>query len=152
MTDKPKPVQALLGGTALTSIRAELEAQARLLQALRDSLPDALGEHCRHCVAKNDRLTIYVDSPAWSSQLRFYGPSLLTHLEQSVGYRFKNIQIHNLLRAQGAGIGPVKPPLVPPVRGVSEILRQNADSSPPEIKEALLKLSRAIDSARGIDP
>lgn len=132
----------------MAALRAELEVQGRMLQAVRRGLPDFLGSHCRHCVIKGDRLLIYVDSPAWGSQLRFQAPSLLPHLEQTTGRRFRDIQIRNLLPAAPANAAE-KPRAVLPGPGVSELLRETAESTSHEdIREALLRLSRTLDKVR----
>jgi hypothetical protein len=152
VSDRPKSVQALLGGAALATIRAELAEQARLLGAVRECLPDFLGAHCFYCVAKGERLIIYVDSAAWSSQLRFYGPDLLDRLEQSIGYRFKEVQVRNLLSVTGASAAPSKPRLTPSAEKTIEVLRQSAENAPQELKEALQRLSRCIQAQSETGP
>jgi hypothetical protein len=149
MADKPESAHSLLKGGVMAALRAELEVQGRMLQAVRRGLPDFLGSHCRHCVIKGDRLLIYVDSPAWGSQLRFHGPSLLLHLEQTTGRRFRDIQVRNLLPAAPTSTAEKPRAVPPPGPGVSELLRESAENAPHEdIREALLRLSRTLEKAR----
>jgi hypothetical protein len=149
MPRDPKPVQGLLRGAALASIMAQLDSQGRLLRAVREGLPAFLSIHCRHCIAKGDRLLIYADSPAFASQVRFYGPGLLPRIEQSIGLRFRDIQVRNLLDAAPMDAINKKPRAVPPARGVSELLRESAENAAhEEITEALLRLSRTLAKGR----
>jgi hypothetical protein len=147
MPGNPIPLSGLLGSVGLASIHAQLEGQERLLRAVRQGLPDFLRGHCPHCVAKDDRLVLYVDSPAFASQVRFFGPSLLAHLEQATGQRFRDIQIRNLLPA--APRPGAKRPITPPAPGITEMLRATADnSSSGEIRDALVRLSQTLDRLR----
>ena len=149
---KPQPVRALLESSALASIRAELAEQARLLRTVREGVPEFLSAHCLYAIAKGDRLLIYVDSPAWGSQLRFYGPSLLERLERTTGYGFKELQVRNLLSAVGSPARRSEPRLAPPQAALGELLRRSAETAPGELKEALKRLCRAVESLREVNP
>lgn len=146
MPGKPEPLRTLLGSSALAPLRAQMERQERLLQAVRRGLPEFLADHCRHCVAKDDRLLIYVDSAAWGSQLRFYGPSLLAHLEQSAGYRFRDVRLRSLVQTSERE----SPKRRVPAASAGAIVRESAENSTSdEIREALLRLSRTLERYRG---
>jgi hypothetical protein len=147
MPGSPAPLKGFLDNAALASIRAQLDVQGRLLRVVRQGLPEFMGSHCRHCVLKEDCLLIYVDSPAFASQVRFYGPSLLAHIESAAGLRVRNIQVRNLLPAAPKPAEKIRP--APPSQATGEMLRTAAENSPSgEIKDALLRLSQTLEEMR----
>ncbi len=148
MPDNPEHVRQHFRGEAMSIIQAELANQARMLRVVRQGLPDFLGGHCQHCVVEGNRLLIYSDSPAFAYQLRFYGPSLLSKIEEATGQRFQDVRIRNLLPAGPAQAYEKPHVFVPPSPSVGVSLRESAENSPhEEIREALLRLSRAVEEA-----
>ncbi|MGX2039148.1 DciA family protein [Methylocaldum sp. MU1018] len=148
MAHQPESVAGLLQGTAIQSISTQIERHRRMLNAARRALPGFLADHCVDCVIKPDQLILYVDSPAWASQIRFYALRLLPGIERSTGYRFKNLQIRNAFPAVEKSREP--PAFAPPPGFVAELLESSAASaSSGELKEALLRLSRTVRSLEG---
>lgn len=66
-------------GPNLDHILTCVGQQQQLLKQLRPWLPASLREHCVHAQARRGELLLFVDSPAWSSRLRFLAPQLLIH-------------------------------------------------------------------------
>ncbi|HYE35835.1 DciA family protein [Methylocaldum sp.] len=151
MARQPESVAGLLRGSAIQAISAQIERHRRVLSAARKALPGFLADHCVDCVIKPDQLILYVDSPAWASQIRFYALHLLPRIEQSTGHRFRNLQIRNVLPAV---IEPLDKPLfVTPPGFVAELLKSSASStSSGELKEALLRLSQTVQALRNTGP
>lgn len=140
----PEPLRTLLRIPALASLRAQLDLQARLLESVRQGLPESLSVHCRHCIGQNETLLIYVDSAAFGAQARFYGPGLLAHLERSAGYRFRAIKVRNLPPSAMPRAPDSR--FRPPDRSVGEAMRASAEYVGSEqIRKALLRLGRTLE-------
>ncbi|HEX9139319.1 MAG TPA: DciA family protein [Steroidobacteraceae bacterium] len=82
---------------ALRPLAAERARQADWLQWLRQVLAPELAAHVRQAVAKNDELTLYVASAAWSNRLRY-----------AVG------ALHNLLQARDPALSKIRVRVMPP--------------------------------------
>lgn len=146
MPDNPETVAHLLRGAGLAALRTEAERQGRLLFEVRKLLPDDLTAHCLHCLPKGERLIIYADSPAWGFQLRFHASFLLTQLAETAGYRFRDVQVRNLMSVQKPAHQTTE--VVPPSVAVGELLKRSAETtSSSEIKAALLRLSHTVEKA-----
>lgn len=148
MAAKPEPASRFIKGDILGSFSAQLAEQSRLLRAVQAELPTFLAPHCRHCVLKGERLLIYADTPAFASQLRFYGPSLLIRLEQTTGNPIKEFQVRNLLSVIAVPKGKPPSPVVLPTSRTTKKIRESGANRPDEIGEALLRLSQTIEQAR----
>lgn len=148
MSSSPQTLRRILDSSALATIRARMDIQARLLFVVRQGLPEFLAEHCRYCVDKDDNLLIYMDSPAWGSQLRFYGPGLLNHVTQATGRRFRDLRVRSLLPTLPTEAA--RPPVRPPARSLGESVRVSADHvASADLREALLRLSRTLEKLGG---
>jgi len=145
MTHQPEAVAGLFQGAAIQAIRTRIAKHRRVLGAAKRALPGFLADHCVDCVVKPEQLILYVDSPAWASQIRFYALHLLTRLEQSTGHRFNDLQIRNALPTGTKPLG--KPASVSAPAFVAELLKSSASSTTSrEIKEALLRLSETVQA------
>ncbi|CAL1240183.1 DciA family protein [Candidatus Methylocalor cossyra] len=146
MSQGPEGVGRLLENGVIGSLRAQLEDHARLLDAVRRCLPDVLGGHCRHClITQDNRLLIYVDSPAWASQLRFFGPRLASCVEGVSARPIREVRVRNLLDPPPARRSPRPAP-----RAGSGVdwLRTSAALLPDgEIRRSLLRLWRTLTTA-----
>lgn len=68
---RSEPVAALLD---------EVERRERMLATIRGAVPTALARHCRQVSLDAERLTLFVDSPAWVDRLRFLSPQIVDAL------------------------------------------------------------------------
>jgi hypothetical protein len=57
--------------------------QQQLLDRIRQLLPQPLGQHCVAASHAEQTLTLFTDSSAWSSRLRFYSRELCLQLSNS---------------------------------------------------------------------
>ncbi len=120
----------------------------RLTRLLRAELDNSLAPHCHVAHLTPSRLTIVVDSPAWSTRLRFQSAGLLRQLSKK----------HNIL--QGVNNIDVKvyparmqrraPPSIP--RHISpeaaDVLTNMANSLDEQaLKQALLRLASRANKA-----
>jgi len=129
---------------------AKLKLHQRLLSRLKQLLPPPLANHCLACVLDtHGRLTLYVDTPAWASQLRFHQPQVLPELNKIAP--LQQIRLRVLLP-----VGPVErraqSPRVPDPRILAQ-LEQNADSVEDLlIRRALQNLAKTMRAASLEDP
>ena len=125
---------------------AQLVTQGRELQRLtrllQKELDPSLAPHCRVGGLTPPHLTIVVDSPAWSSRLRFQSTSLIRQLNkkhkefQSISNIEVKIYPARLQRREPASI----PRYISPA--AAEGITQMANSiDNPNLKQALLRLA-----------
>ena len=88
-----QPVGGYLNNSALSTLVSELEKQGSLLRSIRNHLPDFLGQHCVHCIHKSGNLILYVDSPAFATQMRFHTAALLPAVNRMTRHQFTSIQV-----------------------------------------------------------
>lgn len=143
----PKSIAGLCQDGTVLAIRIQIQKHRQMLDLVKRALPGFLAVHCVDCVIKPDRLILYVDSAAWASQIRFYAPQLLSKLEQSTGFRPKDLQIRNFVASIGENFG--RPRIVPPPVFIAELLKNSAlSASSGEIKDSLLRLSATVGALR----
>jgi len=81
MLREPRSVKTLLQCSAgLRQLGHRLAEQQSLLERIRRQLPSDLAKHCLAAIGDADQLTLYTDSPAWASRLRYLGPELTSQL------------------------------------------------------------------------
>lgn len=69
----------------ITGCLAAIERHTQLLREIRAALPPPLDEHCLHASLDAGVLTLFTDSPVWSSRLRFFTPELEHRLTPRYG-------------------------------------------------------------------
>ena len=121
----------------------ELKRLTRLLQA---ELNPSLAPHCHIASLTPPHLTIVVDSPAWSTRLRFQSTALLRQLARKyqVFQGVTNIEI----KIYPARLQRRTPPSVPRhiSPGAAEVITDMANSiDDPGLKQALLRLASRSD-------
>jgi len=114
----------------------------RLTRLLQNELDPSLAPHCRIGGFAPPRLTIVVDSPAWSTRLRFQSPGLVRQLSN----KYKEFQgVSNIeVKIYPARLKRRTPPTVP--RQISPaaadgITRMANSIDNPNLKQALLRLA-----------
>ena len=81
VSNNPSKIASLLARDPhLGHLSRMLRQQQALLMEIRSQLPEQLARHCLHARISGTRLVLHVDSPAWSSKLRFHSRSLLQSL------------------------------------------------------------------------
>ena len=58
------------------------EREAGLLEQVRSLLPEAMRAHCLDADITRNRLTIFLDSPAWATRARFLAQDITTSLKE----------------------------------------------------------------------
>ncbi len=125
---------------------AQLVTQGRHLQRLtrllQNELDPALAPHCYIGALTPPQLTIVVDSPAWSTRLRFQSASLIRQINK----KYKEFQgvNHIEIKIYPARVQRRAPPPVPRLISPSAAkgITQMANSlDNPNLKQALLRLA-----------
>jgi hypothetical protein len=93
MATHPISIRGFLNNKDLTNLNRTLNLHRQTLAEIKKNLPPVLADHCIHCVPKQDRLIVYVDTAAFASQLRFFVPALVQALASTTHSVFKEIQI-----------------------------------------------------------
>lgn len=69
--------------SAFTNLSQTITEQQHLLEYIRALLPKSIAPHCLAAVRNRSTLTLFVDSPAWSSRLRYLTAELLRSLNNN---------------------------------------------------------------------
>lgn len=81
MPKDPRSMSVLLQSSAvLQRIGKRLAEHQSLLDRVRLKLPPELAGHCQAAVPDGNRITLYTDSPAWASRLRYLAAELESEL------------------------------------------------------------------------
>jgi hypothetical protein len=142
MPRTPSPVSNYLSrGGSLPLIQRRLAEQERLLQLVRQLLPDPVGNHCLAAVMRDGQLTLLSDSSAWASRLRFASNNLLQQLRQR-GMKCSRAKVKIVIQGHQAGRRRPRPARqLSPENG--KLLRTTAEHiEDRDLREALLRLSR----------
>lgn len=145
MVQKPEPASTLLRGTIVKFLQGKIARQRTILQLAREAMPAPLAAHCLDCLEKDRLLIIFADSPAWTSQLRFYVPQILSKLNASGDFDFQKMQAR-VLRIDpppGRRTRPVNTPSADTVR----MLRDNsANQASDDLAQALARLAATLEN------
>jgi len=134
---------------SLAPLLARLELHQKLLTALQRQLPETMRSHCLACVLDTKgQLSLYVDTSAWASQLRFHQLSILPALKKIA--LVERLRVRILLP-----VTPVERKATPPRIPNREILAQlehNAEAvEDPKIRRALQRMVHAMRKQREAD-
>ncbi len=79
MTKKLTSFKAALSfpNRTIAHFYSRIEQQKQVLQRIHAVLPATIAEHALHCVVNGKKLSVYTDTAAWASQLRFYNSAIL---------------------------------------------------------------------------
>jgi len=143
MADKPPSLTDLLSvqGARLASLAAEARSLEDLRQRVIGCLPPDTAPHCLGADLKDGTLTLYLDSAAWTTALRYQHQALLTAVQAA------SRQPCNTLRLK---VLPEPLPGVPPKpepRELSTGTRQLLESTArgvddPALADSLKRLAR----------
>ena len=106
MVSRPTPVNSVLN-QRLQTLTESARLHDRATDLVRSALPGEVAGHCRGAVVTADEVTLFVDSPAWATRLRYLAPSLLRQLAAAnIGVRHCRIRV----LPPGDHAEPVRPP------------------------------------------
>lgn len=143
MPDYPRTTAELLQTAGLDKLLTRVEKHRNLLRLIQVSVPEALMDHCRDCLADGTRLVLFTDGPAWAFQLRFHAPSILSRLSEEHGLNYRDLQIRNLVA--GERPPPKERPRPIPRPEAAAAIRACADSAgAEELKKSLQRLAATL--------
>jgi len=64
-----------------------------ILTIARQVLPASMSQQCLCCATQGSKLTLFVRTAAWATQIRYYNPAILEHLNRSSHSGFGKIQV-----------------------------------------------------------
>ena len=143
MVSCPTPVNSVLR-QHLQTLPGAARLHDRATDLVRSALPADLADHCRGAVVSADEVTLYVDSPAWATRLRYLAPSLLLQLAAAdIGVR------HCRIRVLPSGdrtevVRPPSPPLPVTAATAAAIDSAAATAEPSDLAAALRRLARTL--------
>ena len=142
MAHSPKSVRQLLKGKpTLKRLELEISAQKALLEQIRAMLPGDLASHCVAARLREQRVVVYADSPAWATRLRFLAPQL-PGLLRAVHPAVREVRVRMLIHR--APPTPIRRRARQSDEGAFIIQQSAVNTSDPDLRAALLRLSRAL--------
>lgn len=144
MPRRPRPLHAYVGSSLPPELMHGLADQERWLRLVRAALPEALASQCRHCIRKDGRLIIQVNSSSTATLLRFQAPALLERITAMTSETFTGIQIRNLMPLTFE-LESRKVASCPGTAARRHILESAATRDADEISAALARLGQALD-------
>ncbi len=152
MAKKLIPFRAALSfpNRTIAYFYSEIEQQKRILRCIHDKLPAAIAKHALYCVINGRKLTIYTDTAAWASQLRFYNNVILTAVAPITRDTVTIMQIKVRLEAKQEISQPVRRPLIPSAEKIMLIHEQGLIISDEQLKQSLLRLSVTLEKSRSL--
>ncbi|MDE2090060.1 MAG: DUF721 domain-containing protein [Gammaproteobacteria bacterium] len=141
MHSGPTSIGGLLAGTTHARLLAIAQRLQQLTQAVVESLPEPLNQHCVAASIQGDTLVLVTDSAAWSLQLRYHAPDIFRQLARRRGLKLRTVRVKiHPLQVPRTQRHPRRLALS---RQNSELIRQTAAGlRDPALKSALLRLSR----------
>lgn len=145
----PQAIQCLLSSSrTLSELLEEARSRSQLSGRIRLMLPAELHPHCLGTGLKDDTLTLYTDTPAWATSLRYQYRHLLAQLKQQhdlCHIRQIRVRIQPRPARQSAG----QPHSSWPARMADPCLLDSLAESvvDPRIQATLKRISRRISGA-----
>lgn len=144
MARKPRHISNILQHQEiLATLCAGVSQQQELLRIVRDILPPAMAPHCTSAVLAGASLTLYADSPVWSSRLRFHAPRILGHLRKQFP-GIANIRIRVAAVRERRTPRVRRPQIRRSNRAAAIVARASRDITNPALSRALKQLARTL--------
>ena len=119
-----------------------ISVHSKLLQIIKSALPASLSPHAILCVASERKVSLYTDSAAWSSQLRFYNQTMLKAIISSNQGDYETIQIKIIPKT--AQFEKKEKPILPSTENINILLNLAKNQTDETLKDALLKLGNTL--------
>ncbi len=140
-------IEKLRSNQGLSPLLARLQLHQRLLDAIQQHLPVSMRPHCLACALDTQgRLTLYVDTAAWTSQIRFYQTSLLPVLKKIAPIQRLRLQI---LLPVYSKEKKAAPPRIPSPQILEQLKHNAAFVEDKEIRRALERMVHAMQTLQG---
>ncbi len=128
-------------GTRLTSLAAEARKLEALRQCVLRSLDPETASHCLGADLKDGILTLFMDSGAWTTTLRYQNQSILAAVEAAAKQPCRTLKL-KVLPDPKPGVAPKPPPrdLTAETRQLLESTASGVDD--PDLAGSLRRLAR----------
>lgn len=126
--------------STLSSLAQKIAEQKQLLEFVQALLPKSIAPHCLAAVRNESGLTVFVDSPAWSSRLRYLTAELLRSLNNHTP-RIEKIKIR-VIPPSVVLDKPKRHPTPPSIEEVQQIANTADFVDDPELSAALRRLAQ----------
>jgi hypothetical protein len=103
MNSDPRDINFLVSSLYTKELKPKLLEHEKLLNVVRASLPGFLAEKSRYCIVNSNTLVIYSESQAFSSQLRFFEPTIMQSLKQELRVNCTRVLVRNLFSNKDIG-------------------------------------------------
>ena len=80
-----RPVHAILANGRQAELLGQNKAHSRILETVRELLPDNFNVHCVSAQMLDNSLIVHVDTSTWATKLRFQLPAILPALQRQPG-------------------------------------------------------------------
>lgn len=147
MPQKPPSFKASLSfqNRTMAYFYSQIQQQHQILQRIQAVLPEALAKQVRHCLIRDKKLLIYMDSAAWASQLRFYNSVILAAIVPLTRTPVEIMNIKIIADQTGLILGPVRKAKLPSVEKIKIIRNHSLTVPDNQLRSALLKLSTTLE-------
>jgi hypothetical protein len=151
MSQKSTPFKTSLTfqNRTLAYFYSQIEQHKRILQRIREVLPESLAKQVRHCLIKEKKLLLYTDSAAWASQLRFYNTAILAAIAPLTRSSIELMQIKISAEWTGLALRPLRKAKLPSIEKIGNIRNDILNITDDQLKQALLKLSATLERLSG---
>ncbi|MFI4967589.1 MAG: DciA family protein [Gammaproteobacteria bacterium] len=141
---RPDPLSHMLSakGTHLTSLAAEARKLEALRQCVLRSLDPETASHCLGADLKDGVLTLFMDSGAWTTTLRYQSQTILTAVQAAAKQPCRTLKL-KVLPDPKPGVAPKPPPrdLSAETRRLLESTAGGVDD--PDLAGSLRRLARS---------
>ena len=127
----------------LANYQQKIKQQQYLLNIVKTCLPKTLTNHVLYCVISAEKLLIYTDSAAWSSQLRFYQQSMLNALIDTNEVFINAVKIKIIIQNNSVKETPKKN--IPSKSNIKLLHHCGKSVNDQKLKQALLNLSQTLN-------
>ena len=131
--------------SALANLAHSITEHQHLLEYVQALLPKSIAPHCLAAVRNGSSLTLFVDSPAWSSRLRYLTAELLKSLINNKP-GINQIKIRIIPPARNPDANRPKRHPTPLPKEEAEHINSVAESiDDPELSAALHRLAQRVE-------
>lgn len=127
----------------LANYQQKIKQQQYLLNIVKAALPKPLTDHVLYCIVSAEKLLIYTDSAAWSSQLRFYQQLMLNAIMDTRAVSIKTVQI-KIIIPNNTTKGTLKKN-IPSKENIKLLHHCGKYVKDKKLKQALLNLSQTLN-------
>lgn len=121
----------------------QARVQQSLLSIIKSTLPPHLKDHVSHGIVSNNKVILYTNSPAWSSQLRFYHQPILNKVRTIKKIDVLSLQIKIMLPKNKTKLENTL--LIPSKENINNLFNLAHNMSDSQLKSALLKLGNTLE-------